>query len=213
MKIIFHGSARGAEATSWVIVFKEFFWMYSTSDFRKGLKVKFKDEPYAIIDFQHVKPGKGGAFVRTKLKNMITGRVLDETFRSGEKLEQPDLEEKAVQYLYFDTKDGYVFMDNKTYEQLHLTEDQVGENKNFLLENMDLYINLYQGKPISLDLPITVNLAVTRSDPGVKGDTATGATKPATMSTGLVVQVPLFINEGDILKIDTRTGEYIERAK
>ncbi|MDR2458010.1 MAG: elongation factor P [Clostridiales Family XIII bacterium] len=187
--------------------------MISTSDFRKGLKVKFKDDPFVIIDFQHVKPGKGGAFVRTKLKNMVTGRVLDETFRSGEKLEQPDLEEKAVQYLYYDPKDGYVFMDKDNYEQLHLTEDQVGDNKNFLLENMDLYINLYQGKPINLDFPTTVNLVVVRSDPGVKGDTATGATKPATLSTGLVVQVPLFINEGDVLKIDTRTGDYIERAK
>jgi elongation factor P len=187
--------------------------MYSTSDFRRGLKVKFKDDPYVIIDFQHVKPGKGGAIVRTKLKNMVTGRVLEETFRSGEKLEQPDLEEKDVQYLYFDNKDGYVFMDKTTYEQLHLTEDQVGDNKNYLLENMDLYISFFQGLPISLDFPTTVNLEVIKSDPGVRGDTATGATKPATLSTGLVVQVPLFINEGDILKIDTRSGEYIERAK
>jgi elongation factor P len=187
--------------------------MYSTSDFRRGLKVTFKGEPYVIVDFQHVKPGKGGAFVRTKIKNLVTGRVLEETFRSGEKLEQPDLEEKDVQFLYYDNKDGFVFMDKGTYEQLHLTEDQVGDNKYFLLENMDLYINLYQGKPISLDLPTTVNLEVTRSDPGVKGDTATGATKPATLSTGLIVQVPLFINEGDILKIDTRTSEYIERTK
>ena len=187
--------------------------MYSTSDFRKGLKVKFKEDPYVIIDFQHVKPGKGGAFVRTKLKNLVTGRVLDETFRSGEKLEQPDLEEKDVQFLYYDSKDGYVFMDKDTYEQLHLSEDQVGESRNYLLENMDLYIILYQGKPISLDFPTTVNLVVVKSDPGLKGDTATGATKPATLSTGLVVQVPLFINEGDLLKIDTRTGEYIERTK
>ncbi|MDR1051846.1 MAG: elongation factor P [Deltaproteobacteria bacterium] len=187
--------------------------MYSTSDFRRGLKVKFKDDPYVIIEFQHVKPGKGGAFVRTKLKNMVTGRVLEETFRSGEKLEQPDLEEKGVQYLYFDNKDGYVFMDKTTYEQLHLSADQVGDNKNYLLENMDLFISFFQGQPISLDFPTTVNLEVVRSDPGIRGDTATGATKPATLSTGLVVQVPLFINEGDVLKIDTRTGDYIERAK
>jgi elongation factor P len=187
--------------------------MYSTSDFRKGLKVLFKDDPYIIIEFQHVKPGKGGAFVRTKLKNLVTGRVLEETFRSGEKLEQADLEEKDVQFLYYDAKDGYVFMDKGSYEQLHLSEDQVGDNKYYLLENMDLYINLYKGKAISLDFPTTVNLVVVKSDPGVKGDTATGASKPATLSTGLVVQVPLFINEGDVLKIDTRTGEYIERAK
>ncbi len=187
--------------------------MYSTSDFRKGLKVTFKGEPYIIVEFLHVKPGKGGAFVRTKMKNLVNGRVLEETFRSGEKLEKPDLEEKNVQYLYFDPKDGYVFMDQDSYEQLHLTEEQVGDSRYCLLENMSLNISLYQGRPIGLDLPTTVNLPVVKSDPGVKGDTATGATKPATLSTGLVVQVPLFINEGDILKIDTRTNEYIERAK
>ncbi len=186
--------------------------MYSTSDFRRGLKVTFKGEPYIIVEFQHVKPGKGGAFVRTRLKNMVTGRVLDETFRSGEKLEKPDLEEKNVQYLYADPKDGYVFMDEDTYEQMHLTEEQVGDSRFYLLENMSLMINLFQGRPIGLDLPTTVNLEVTKSDPGLRGDTATGATKPATMSTGLVVQVPLFINEGDTLKIDTRSGEYIARA-
>lgn len=187
--------------------------MYSTSDFRKGLKVTFKGEPYIIVEFLHVKPGKGGAFVRTKMKNLVSGRVLEETFRSGEKLEKPDLEEKNVQYLYSDPKDGYVFMDEDTYEQLHLSEDQVGDNRFYLLENMHLNISMYQGRPIGLDLPTTVNLEVTQSDPGVKGDTATGATKPATLATGLVVQVPLFINEGDTLKIDTRSGEYIERAK
>ena len=187
--------------------------MYSTSDFRRGMKVTFKGEPYIIVDFLHVKPGKGGAFVRTKMKNLVSGRVLEETFRSGEKLEKPDMEEKNVQFLYFDPKDGYVFMDESTYEQLHLNEDQVGDNRYYLLENMSLMINLYQGRPISLDFPTTVNLEVIQSDPGVKGDTATGATKPATLSTGLVVQVPLFINEGDTLKIDTRSGEYIERAK
>jgi len=187
--------------------------MYSTSDFRKGLKVEFKGEPYIIVDFLHVKPGKGGAFVRTKMKNLVSGRVLEETFRSGEKLERPDLEEKNVQYLYFDPKDGYVFMDEESYEQLHLSEEQVGDNRYYLLENSHLMINMYQGRPIGLDFPTTVNLEVIQSDPGVKGDTATGATKPATLSTGLVVQVPLFINEGDILKVDTRTGEYLERAK
>ncbi|MDR1165849.1 MAG: elongation factor P [Deltaproteobacteria bacterium] len=187
--------------------------MYSTSDFRKGLKVTFKGEPYIIVDFLHVKPGKGGAFIRTKLKNLLTGRVLDETFRSGEKLEQPDLEEKSVQYLYFDAHDGYVFMDKTTFEQLHLTPDQIGDNRHFLLESMDLYLNFYKGNPIGLDLPTTVNIAVTQSDPGLRGDTAAGVTKPATLATGLVVQVPLFINEGDVLKIDTRTGEYLERVK
>jgi elongation factor P len=187
--------------------------MYSTSDFRRGLRIQFKGEPYLIVEFQHVKPGKGGAFVRTKLKNLVNGRVLEETFRSGEKVEKPDLEEKNVQYLYFDVKDGYVFMDERSYEQVHLTAEQVGDSRYYLLENMSLALNLYQGRPIGLDLPTTVNLEVIQSDPGLKGDTATGATKPATLSTGLVIQVPLFINEGDVLKIDTRTGEYIERAK
>ncbi|MDR2726119.1 MAG: elongation factor P [Candidatus Adiutrix sp.] len=187
--------------------------MYSTSDFRRGLRIQFKGEPYLIVESQHVKPGKGGAFVRTKLKSLVSGRVLEETFRSGEKVEKPDLEEKNVQYLYFDVKDGYVFMDEGTYEQLHLSAEQVGDSRHYLLENMSLVLNIYQGRPIGLDLPTTVNLEVTQSDPGLKGDTATGATKPATLSTGLVVQVPLFINEGDVLKIDTRTGEYLERAK
>jgi elongation factor P len=187
--------------------------MYSTSDFRKGLKVTFKDEPYVIVDFLHVKPGKGGAFVRTKIKNLLTGRVLDETFRSGEKLEEPDLEEKKVEYLYFDPKDGYVFMDKSSYEQIHLTPEQVGDNRFYLSENMDLFLNFYRGQPIGLDFPTTVNLTVTQSDPGVKGDTATGAYKPATLSTGLVVQVPLFIGEGDVLKIDTRSGTYVERVR
>ncbi|MDR2354303.1 MAG: elongation factor P [Deltaproteobacteria bacterium] len=187
--------------------------MYSTSDFRRGLKVTFKGEPYVIVEFLHVKPGKGGAFVRTKLKNLVTGRVLDETFRSGEKLERPDLEEKSVQYLYNDPKDGYVFMDTVSFEQFHLTAEQIGDNRNFLVENMDLLVSYFNGKPIGLDLPTTVNLEVVKSDPGVRGDSSGSVTKPATLSSGMVLQVPLFINEGDILKVDTRTGEYIERVK
>ncbi|MDR1395062.1 MAG: elongation factor P [Deltaproteobacteria bacterium] len=187
--------------------------MLSTSDFRRGLRLTFKDEPYTIVDFLHVKPGKGGAFVRTKIKNLLNGRVLDETFRSGEKFPEPDLEEKNVEYLYFDPKDGFVFMDKSSYEQIHLSEDQVGDSRFYLTENMELYLNFFRGQPIGLDFPTTVSLQVTQSDPGVKGDTATGATKPATLSTGLVVQVPLFINEGDFLKIDTRTGAYLERIR
>lgn len=186
--------------------------MYSTSDFRKGLKIEFKGDPYIIVDFLHVKPGKGGAFVRTKIKNMLTGRVLDETFRSGEKVGRPDVEEKDMQYLYLD-KQGFCFMDNETYEQTFMSEEQVGDASNYLQENINIKLLFYNGQPIGLDLPTTVNLVVTESDPGVKGDTATGATKPAKLETGLVVQVPLFINEGDVLKIDTRNGEYLERAK
>ena len=186
--------------------------MYSTSDFRKGLKIEFKGDPYVIVEFQHVKPGKGGAFVRTKMKNMITGRVLEETFRSGEKVGRPDLEEKNMQFLYQDAE-GFCFMDNQNYEQTVLSEEHVGETKNFLKENIDINVLFYKGRAIGLDLPTTVNLKVTKSDPGMRGDTATGATKPATLETGLVVQVPLFVEEGNVLKIDTRTGEYIERAK
>lgn len=186
--------------------------MYSTSDFRKGLKIEFKGDPYVIVDFLHVKPGKGGAFVRTKIKNLISGRVLEETFRSGEKLGRPDLEEKNVQYLYLDSE-GYCFMDNETYEQVFLSDEQVGDSKNYLQENINVSLLMYKGSPIGLDLPITVNLTVVETEPGVKGDTATGATKPAKLETGHVVQVPLFINEGDVLKIDTRSGLYLERAK
>ncbi len=186
--------------------------MYTTSDIRKGLKIELDGKPFIIIDFLHVKPGKGGAFVRTKLKNMETGQVLDKTFRSGERLTPADLTEREMQYLYQD-QDGYHFMDNSTYEQIFLTEDQLGDAKNFLQDNLNIKVLFFNDKPIGIELPTTVNLRVERTDPGVKGDTASGGTKPATLETGLVVQVPLFINEGDILKIDTRSGQYIERVK
>lgn len=185
--------------------------MYSTSDFKKGLKIELDGKPFAIVEFLHVKPGKGGAFVRTKLKNMITGRVLDQTFRSGEKVEKPDLEEKEMQYLYKDS-DTYCMMDNKTYEQIFLTEEQIGENRNFLLENITVKVLFYNNQPIGIDLPTFVTLAVTESEPGVKGDTATGVTKPATLETGYTLSVPLFVNEGDKIKVDTRTGAYVERV-
>ncbi len=186
--------------------------MYSPSDFRRGLKIEFKGEPYYIVEFMHVKPGKGGAFIRTKLKNMITGRVLDETFRPSDKINRPDLEEKNMQYLYHDAE-GYHFMDNETYEQITLPEEQISNYKNFLQENVNLTILYFNGRPTALELPTTVELTVVQTEPGVKGDTASGGSKPATLETGLVVQVPFFINQGDKLKIDTRTGEYIERIK
>ena len=184
--------------------------MYSTSDFRKGLKIELDGKPFVIVEFLHVKPGKGGAFVRTKLKNMITGRVLEQTFRSGEKVGQPDFEEKEMQYLY---KDGetYCMMDVETYEQIFLTEEQVGESRNFLLENTPLRVLFYNKRPIGIDLPKFVTLTITESEPGLKGDTATGATKPATLETGYTLLVPLFVNEGDKIRVDTRTGEYVER--
>ncbi|RLE08243.1 MAG: elongation factor P [Candidatus Aminicenantes bacterium] len=185
--------------------------MYSTTDFRRGLKIEVDGTPYAIVEFQHVKPGKGGAFVRTKLRNLITGAVIDKTFRAGEKVERPDLEEKTMQFLYSEGNQ-YYFMDTETYEQTFLTQEQLGESKNFLQENINVSILYYQGKPIGVELPIFVELEVKKTEPGVRGDTATGGSKPATLETGAVIQVPLFINEGDKVKIDTRTGEYIERV-
>lgn len=184
--------------------------MYSTQDFRRGLKIEVDGTPYSIVEFQHVKPGKGGAFVRTKLKNLLTGRVIDKTFRAGEKVDKPDLEQKAMQYLYAEGNQ-YYFMETETYEQSFLTEDQLGESKNFLQESITATILYYQGNPIGVELPIFVELRVLKSEPGVRGDTASGGSKPATLETGAVIQVPLFINEGDRLRIDTRTGEYIER--
>jgi elongation factor P len=186
--------------------------MYSTAEFRKGLRIEIEGKPYQIVDFQHVKPGKGGAFIRTKLKNLINGRVTDQTFRSGEKVDRPDLEEKDMQFLYREG-DKFVFMDNESYDQVELTAEQVGEQAQFLQENINLKILNYRQEPIGLELPTFVELTVTATDPGFKGDTASGGNKPATLETGVVIQVPLFIAEGDKLRIDTRTGAYIERAK
>jgi elongation factor P len=184
--------------------------MYSTSDFRRGLKIELEGTPYSIVEFQHVKPGKGGAFVRTKLKNLGTGRVIERTFRSGEKVDKPDLEEKSMQYLYAEGKQ-YYFMDQESYEQTFLTEDQLGDSKDYLQENITINALFHQGKVIGVEVPMFVELTVAKTDPGVRGDTASGGSKPATMETGAVIQVPLFINEGDKIRIDTRTGEYMER--
>lgn len=185
----------------------------STSDFRKGTKILYKKEPYMVIDFTHVKPGKGGAFVRTKMKNMITGLMHEDTFRSGEKFPSPDLEYKEMQYLYED--DGlYNFMDQETFDQVMLNKDQIEEVKDYLKEQIIYTILYFAGSPIGVTPPLFMELEVKETPPGVKGDTAQGAgNKPATMETGLVIQVPLFIEEGDILKIDTRDGRYIERVK
>jgi elongation factor P len=185
--------------------------VYSTSEFRKGLKIELDGKPYIMVDFQHVKPGKGGAFVRTKLKNLMTGAVIERTFRSGEKVDKPDLEEKEMQYLYKDD-DGYQFMDMETFEQVFITADQVGESADFLKDGLELTVLYHDNKPISLELPNSVELKIIETEPGVKGDTASGGSKPAKLETGLVVQVPLFLEEGEVLRIDTRTGEYIERV-
>jgi elongation factor P len=186
--------------------------MYSTAEFKKGLKIEIDGTPYIIVDFQHVKPGKGGAFVRTKLKNLINGRVVDQTFRSGEKVDKPDLEEKEMQYLYKEG-DRYCMMDNETYEQLALTSEQLGDSVLYLIENLNLKVLFFNQQPVAVELPNFVELTVAQAEPGVKGDTASGGTKPATLESGAVIQVPLFINEGDRVRVDTRTGTYIERAK
>jgi len=185
--------------------------MISTNDFKTGLTIELNGEPCQVIEFQHVKPGKGAAFVRAKIKNLKTGSVTEQTFRAGEKVPKAVLERRQMQYLYNDGE-NYVFMDNETFEQVYVTPEQLDGGEKFLKENMDCVIAFYEGKILGVDLPNTVELKVVETEPGVKGDTATGATKSATLETGLVVQVPLFVNTGDVLKIDTRTGDYIERA-
>lgn len=186
--------------------------MIATSDFRKGAKILFRNEPFLIIDFQHVKPGKGGAFVRTKMKNMITGLLLEETFRSGEKFEEPDLEYHDIQFLYSE-EDFYHFMDQESFDQVTFNKKQISDILDYLKEQAIYNVLYFEGKPISVTPPMFMNLKVIETMPGVKGDTAQGAgSKPATVETGLVVQVPLFVVEGDVLKIDTREGIYIERV-
>jgi len=182
----------------------------STAEFKKGLKIVFDGQPYAIVEFQHVKPGKGGAFVRTKLKHMRLGKVIDNTFRSGEKVELVDFEERHMQFLYRD--DRYHFMDLETYEQLSLSEDEVGDAREFLKEDTEVDVLYIDGAPAAVELPNFVELAIAKTDPGLRGDTAQGGTKPATLETGAVVQVPLFLNERDVVKVDTRTGEYLARV-
>ena len=182
-----------------------------TSEFRKGLKIEIDGEPYEITDFQHVKPGKGAAFVRTTYRSMLSGRVLQNNFRSGDKFTRPDIEEKEMSYLYVQG-DDYYFMEDKTFEQTFISEKVLAENKNFLKENIHVSILFFNGKAIGVSLPNSVDLKVTKCDPGVRGDTVSGAMKPATLETGYTVNVPLFINEGDVLKIDTRDGKYLTRV-
>ena len=184
---------------------------YNTSDFRNGLKIEIDKEPYIIIDFLHVKPGKGGAFVRTKIKNLINGRVLEKTFRSGERVKKPDFVEKRMQFLYKMGEDFY-FMDLETYDQTFLNKDKLGDGLKFLKENLEVNILYFKGEPVGLDLPMFIDLKVEKTDPGVKGNTVSGGTKPAILETGAKINVPLFVNEGDIVKVDTRKGEYVERV-
>ena len=186
--------------------------MISVGDLRGGNKVELDGEPYIVVEAQHVKPGKGGAFCRTKLKSLKSGNVIERTYRVNEKLAQPNLEEKEMQYLYC-TDGQYWFMDLNSFEQLFVREDQLGDSKNYLKENMTLHIMYFNESPIGIDLPLSVELAIVKTDPGIRGDTATGGTKPAYLVTGAVVKVPLYLNEGDIIKVDTRTGTFIERVK
>jgi len=182
-----------------------------TSQFRNGLKIELDGEPYTIVSFQHVKPGKGGAFVRTKVRNLKNGRTIDRRFRSGEKVDEADIQENKMQYLYRDGE-SLVFMDSQTFEQIPFSEEQVGEAKEFLKENLEVDVLFWRSKPINIELPAFIQAVVTQTDPGIKGDTASGSTKPATIETGAVVQVPLFIKEGEKIRVDTRTGAYVERV-
>ncbi|CEP66048.1 Translation elongation factor P/YeiP [Moorella glycerini] len=185
--------------------------MISTNDFRTGLTIEVDGEVYSVIEFMHVKPGKGSAFVRTKLKNRRTGAVIERTFRAGEKVNRAHIERREMQYLYNDGE-NYYFMDTETYEQLSLRKDQLDEAVKYLKDNMNIYVLLYQGETIGIELPNFVELKVVETEPGIKGDTATGGSKNAVLETGAVIQVPLFIEVGDVVRIDTRTGAYIERA-
>lgn len=185
--------------------------MISVNDFKTGLTVQVDNDIFTVLDFQHVKPGKGAAFVRSKLKNLRNGNVVEKTFRAGETIGRAQIENRAVQYLY-NSGSEYTFMDNETFDQFNLDKKQLEWELNFLKENMTVNITSYQGEILGIQMPNSVELKVTETEPGVKGNTAQGATKNATVETGLTVQVPLFINEGDVLLIDTREGKYISRA-
>lgn len=185
--------------------------MADTSDFRTGFTMRFKQGLWSVVEFQHVKPGKGPAFVRTKLKNIQNGKVVEETFRAGEKIEEVRLEKRSFQYLYPDGE-FYVFMNTETYDQIQLHKDTLDDVIPYIKESDICSVLLLEDKPLTVEPPLTVELEVTQTDPGLRGDTAQGGSKPATMETGLVVQVPLFIEEGEVLKIDSRTGKYLGRV-
>lgn len=185
--------------------------MISTNDFRTGLTIEMEGDVYQVVEFQHVKPGKGAAFVRSKLKNLRTGAVVDKTFNAGEKMPKARIDRREAQYLYNDGSD-YHFMDMESFDQFSLSSDQLSDSVKFLKENMTITVMMFQGRTIGVDLPNVVELEVVETTPGIKGDTASGGSKPATLETGYVVQVPFFVNTGDVLQIDTRTGHYIKRA-
>lgn len=185
--------------------------MVSAGDFRKGLTIEIEGQVWVIVDFQHVKPGKGAAFVRTKMKNIMQGNVLEKSFNPSEKFPKAHVETKSMQYLYSDGE-LYHFMDNETYEQLELNHERVEEALNYIKENMSVTIKFFKGVAFSVEAPNFVELEVAKTDPGFKGDTATSGNKPAVLETGAKIMVPLFINQGDVIRVDTRTGDYMERA-
>lgn len=185
--------------------------MISSNDFRTGMTIELDGDVFSIVDFQHVKPGKGSAFVRTKLKNVKTGGVVEKTFNAGEKVPRAHVDRREMQYLYNDGE-AYNFMDTESFEQFTLTKEQLGDGVKYLKDNMNIGVMTFQGKTIGIDLPNFVELKVIDTPPGIKGDTASGGTKPATVETGAVVQVPFFVEVGDVLQIDTRTGAYLKRA-
>lgn len=185
--------------------------MISTNDFRTGLTIELEGQVYSVVDFQHVKPGKGAAFVRTKLKNMQTGAVTEKTFRAGEKVSKAHIERKTMQYLY-NTGQDFIFMDTGSYEQLTLDREQLGDSALYLKENMEADFMMYEELIMGVEVPNFVELTVTETDPGFKGDTASGGSKPAALETGLTIQVPFFINVGDVVRVNTKTGEYMERV-
>lgn len=186
--------------------------MYQTTDFRKNLKIEYEGGLWVIVDCQHVKPGKGVAFVKTRLKNMIDGRTVDVNFRSGDKVGAPDVNEVSMQVLYNDGEFWH-FMNIHTYDQFQISYEDLGDTAKYLKGDINVDVMLYNGRPIGVDLPNFVELQITECEPGVRGDTAQGATKPATLETGAVVQVPLFVEEGEKIRVDTRSGEYVSRVK
>jgi elongation factor P len=186
--------------------------MITANELRKGMAIEMEGNLYQVVVAEHYKPGKGPAFVRSKLRNMDSGSIIDYKFRTDEKIERAILDERKANYLYRDS-DHYVFMDNQTYEQVSFSAEQLGEVLDYLVENMEVTLTYHQERPISVEPPITVDMRVTQAEPGVKGDTASGGSKPVTVETGAVIQVPLFIEEGDLIRIDTRSHSYIERVK
>jgi elongation factor P len=184
----------------------------TTNDLKNGLVLNLDKQLWQVLEFQHVKPGKGPAFVRTKLKNVISGKIIDKTFNAGTKVETANVDRRDMQYLYHDGTD-YVFMDNEDFEQVSISAELVGDAANYMLENQQLQVSFHEGTPLSVDLPPSVELTITHTEPGLQGDRSTGGSKPATLETGYEIQVPLFLEEGTAVKVDTRSGDYLGRVK